>query len=226
MQMAAKCRTTSALPCFMRKIKSRVTKIIQFFLFASALTSWATISTQAAPVQGTEPAIHAGAPPPAVETPHWRTFTSAEGRFSVLLPAAPEDKTVVLSSVKETLHLFICRTYYGTYLVQYVDRPVKDVQILGAEKVLSLADDAFIRRNQTSAVVKRRFMLDGYPGHEIVATQSNGSKETQCAYLVGSRRYTLITLQRRDQVEVDSSAAAKFFDSFTLLPAKPSDLKR
>jgi hypothetical protein len=196
-----------------------------YLLLASALNLWCADTASAVPVQGTEPAIHVGAPP-AADVPHWRTFTSAEGRFSVLLPSAPEAKAVVLPTVHETLQLFICRAYSGTYLVQYVDRPAKEVQILGAEKILTLADDAFIKRNRSSAIIKRRFMLDGYPGHEIIATRSNGSQETDCAYLVGIRRYTLITLQRRDQVKADPKVSAKFLNSFTLLPAKLPEMKR
>ncbi len=191
-------------------------------LLASALSFWCTTPASAVPIQATEPAVHMGAPPPDTDTPHWRTFTSAEGRFSVLLPSAPQAKTVVLSTVNETLHLFICRAYSGTYLIQYIDRSAKDVQLLGAEKVLSLTDDAFIKRNQSSAIIKRRFMLDGYPGHEIITARSNGTKETQCAYLVGSRRYTLLTLQRRDQAETNPAATAKFFNSFALLAKTPT----
>lgn len=191
-----------------------------YLLAVSALSLYGVASTHAVPVQGTKPAIHVGAPPPAAKVLHWRTFTSSAGRFSVLLPAAPEVKTVVLSPVKETLQQFICRTYTGFYLIQYVDRPAKEVEVLGAEKILALTDDAFAKSNHGSSISRRHFLLNGHPGHQITATRTSGSRETQCVYLVGTRHYTLVTLQRRDQVEADPTASAKFLDSFTLLAAK------
>ena len=195
-----------------------------FFAFVLGLL-WA-VAVPAAPIQATEPAAHVGASPPAADRPIWQTFTSAAGRFSVLLPSVPEAKTVVLSTVHETVQQFICRAYTGVYLVQYVDRPAEAVKMLGAEKMLSLADDAFIEENQTSAIIKRHFVLNGYPAHEIVATRSNGSKETHIVYLVGTRRYTLMTLQRSNQLKADPSASAKFLGSFALLAAKTPNRNR
>ena len=132
---------------------------------------------------------------------------------------------MVLPTVNETLQMFVCRAYTGVYLVEYADRPAKEVQILGAEKILTLADDAFIKRNQSSIISKHHLVLDKYPGHETIATRSSGSKESHRVYLVGSRRYTLVTLQRRDQAEADPTAAAKFLNSFTLLSAKMPNRK-
>ncbi|MGI4790608.1 MAG: hypothetical protein ACRYFS_17375 [Janthinobacterium lividum] len=149
-------------------------------------------SASATPTHLAEPATKSDVPVPAVDDGKWRTFTSTAGRFSILVPASPVPRTLTLSPVKEVLQQFICRSSDGIYIVQYADRPVKEVQILGAEKLLSLADDAFLKSSHSILIGKQRLILDGSSGHEIAVTRYNGSKEFQRTYLVGNRGYTLL----------------------------------
>ncbi len=138
----------------------------------------------------------------------------------MLLPVPPVARTVELSSVKETLYLFHCQADNAYYFVEYADRPAKSVQLLGTEKMLSIADEGFLKANHAVPVSKHLFTLDGYPGHEIIINRYDGRKETQHTYLVGARRYTLMTIQPRDPARDQAADADKFFNSFTLLSAK------
>lgn len=169
------------------------------------------------PTRPPEPALHSTAPPSDLIQEKWQTFTSAAGRFSVLLPAVPSSKTINLPSVKRSLQQFICGTDKEFYLVQYVDGSVKSIQVLGAEKMLLLADDAFLKANHAAFASKQNITLNGYPGHEIAINCYDGRKEIQRTFFIGTRCYTLITIQPHDQVGGQPPDAGKFFNSFTLL---------
>jgi len=168
------------------------------------------------PTRPAEPALHSTAPPSDLIQEKWQTFTSAAGRFSVLLPAVPSSKTINLPSVKRSLQQFICGTDKEFYLVQYVDGSVKSIQVLGAEKMLLLADDAFLKANHAAFASKQNITLNGYPGHEIAINCYDGRKEIQRTFFIGTRCYTLITIQPHDQVGGQPPDAGKFFNSFTL----------
>ena len=188
------------------------------FLFLLILSLACISPVFPTPTRPAEPALHGTAPPSDLIQEKWQTFTSAAGRFSVLLPAVPVSKTINLPSVKRSLQQFICGTDKEFYLVQYVDGSARSIQVLGAEKMLLLADNAFLKANHVVFVSKQNITLNGYPCHEIVANCYDGRKEIQRTYFVGTRRYTLITIQPHDQVGEQSPDAGKFFNSFTLLP--------
>ena len=137
------------------------------------------------------------------------------------MPSAPELKTVVLSDVNETLRILVCRLNGETCFVQYVNKSPEGIRVLGAEKVLSLGDDAFLKASHSTLVSRRRLTLNGYPGHEIVMTRRRGSREACRIYLVGSRCYTLICVEPPRQPTVGLTDADKFFNSFALLPPLP-----
>ena len=204
----------------------RAETIKLFSLLLSALGLCSVIPASAAPVQAIEPAVHAGSPPPAVDVPNfmaapiWRIFTSAEGGFSILLPSSPITETRVLSSPKETLQLFHCRIKHESYVVQYVDKDPKGIQILGPEKILSILDDAMTKANRGSILSRRRLILGKYPGREIVTKRLSGNTETQRVYLAADRLYILTATHSPTQTETLPTDSDKFLNSFTLLPAK------
>ena len=204
----------------------RATTIKLYSLLLPAFGLCSAIPASAAPVQATEPAVHAGSPPPAVdvpnfmEAPSWRVFTSAEGGFSILLPSSPIIKTQVLSAPKETLQLFHCRVKHESYVVEYADKNPKGVQILGPEKIFSIYDDAIVKANRGSVVSSRHVALGKYPGREIVTKRLSGSIETQRVYLVANRLYILTAIHSPTQTETLPTDSDKFLNSFTLISAK------
>ena len=105
------------------------------------------------------------------------------------------------------------------YIIQYVDEPAKVIQLFSAEKLLSLADDAFLKANRSSLISKRPLTLRGYIGHEVVIKRYDGRKEFEHSYLIGDRRYSLLTVQSHMQTVADPTASDKFLNSFTLLQA-------
>ena len=158
-------------------------------LFLSAFWFETIISVSAIPTHSVEPVSKSSSPIPAGDAFKWRKFTSPEGNFSVLLPCSPLLRTreLIVSSGKEELRQFFCRILDETYLIQYIDRPVKRVQILGAEEILSLSDNAAVKVNHSALISKRILTLNGYPGHEITIVSQNRVRKVQRTYLVGNR---------------------------------------
>src|SRR6185503_21213124 len=70
---------------------------------------------------------HTRRPPIAPRSPldngGWVSFTSEEGRFSVLMPEIPKDKTETTDSTHGpyTTHLFVVRDTTSVYLIGWVD---------------------------------------------------------------------------------------------------------
>ena len=153
------------------------------FLFLLILSLACISPVFPTPTRPAEPALHGTAPPSDLIQEKWQTFTSAAGRFSVLLPAVPVSKTINLPSVKRSLQQFICGTDKEFYLVQYVDGSARSIQVLGAEKMLLLADNAFLKANHVVFVSKQNITLNGYSGHEIAINCYDDRKEIQRIFL-------------------------------------------
>lgn len=173
----------------------------------------------AVPTHLAEPAVHSTAPLPDLDKPNWRTFTSPEGRFSLLVPCTPIVRARRLHADGVVLQQFVCRTGGETYILQYADRPASQTELLSAEEILTIRDTALLKTGPGILKSKRRLTLSGYPGHEIVILRPGG-KETQRTYLVGARAYTLALVQPQTQTAAEAADADKFLNSFALLSAK------
>ena len=170
---------------------------------------------RAMPTRAAEPGPTSYTPLPQ---PHWRTFAPPGGRFTVLLPTAPE----VRALDGDALHQYVCKAGDAGYVVQYSDRPPETVRILGSEKLLTLAGDAFLKRSHGRQVSRSRLMRSGCPGERVVALRPSGRRETFCTYLAGNRLYHLIVVcPAGDAAEAD---ADKFLDSFTPIPSAPPNV--
>ena len=160
---------------------------------------------------------------PTVDTPlpqpQWRTFAPPGGRFSVLLPATP----VALAASR--FQTYTCSVNGVRYVVQYDDRPAKIVQLLGAEKLLSVTRDAFLKTSHSKLIRETHLIRDGSPGLKIVALRPRSRQETLCAYLIGNRQYYLIVACPVGDAAAEADAD-KFLASFTLtLAAPPTGVK-
>ncbi len=129
-------------------------------------------------------------------------------------------ETRVSSAPKETLQIFHCRVKHESYVVQYVDKDPKGIQILGPEKILSIFNDFMMKANRGSIISSRHVALGKYPGREVVTKRLSGNIETQRVYLVANRLYILTATHSPTQTETLPTNSDKFLNSFTLLTAK------
>ena len=163
---------------------------------------------------------HSPSPSPSTSTPTdaWATFTSEPGRFSVLLPEIPTDKTDTTQSEHGpyTTHLFVVRTERSVFLIGWVDYdPSFNFNI---QSELDANRDNFVNglksQGQSINVVSTtKITMNGNPGIEFIAETPDTVYKSR-VYIIDRRPYQLIAGSSKTQD--DTVNVAKFFQSFKM----------
>jgi len=135
----------------------------------------------------------------------WREFTSADGRFAVLLPGKPARaaREVTLAGAKAPLHMTSVQVAGMAFGVGYADLPP------GADPARILAEgrDALVRNIGGRVTAERALDLDGARGIEFEADgTAQGAAMHVAARLVvaGDRYYQAVLIARAERAaEVD-----------------------
>jgi hypothetical protein len=166
---------------------------------------------------------HSGRPPsvprntPARPNPNpadidgWAQFSSEEGRFSVLMPEIPEEKTEITDSAHGpyTTHLFIVRDTTSVYLIGWVDYDPSFNFDRRAE--LDANRDNFVKGINAKLLNTRPTIIDGYSALEFTAETAD-KIFTSRVYMVGRRPYQIVIGSTKG---VDDSVKLnRFFNSF------------
>ena len=161
--------------------------------------------------------------PPAVNRENWFTFTSTEGRFSVLVPATMDEKVTKTTTAIGALayHTFVCQPAANEsenllYMVSYCDYPEGTVH---SDSTELLADffaatvDESVQSIRGELAYSADFQWAGLPGKVWRVDYNRGTATLRTKILVSKNRvYTLQTACRRAASLNDS--ADRFFDSF------------
>lgn len=143
----------------------------------------------------------------------WVTFNSEIGRFTVLLPQTPVEKTeTVQSNVGPyTTHLFSVRSNGTIFVLGWVDYDLRFN--FGPQSELNANRDNFIKGIKGALVDSNYSTFDGYQSLEFTAETSDTIYKSR-VFIVGRRPYQLITgtLKGVD----DSANTARFFESFKI----------
>lgn len=147
----------------------------------------------------------------AQEAPPWTKFSSAEGRFSVRMPANPlrEEQTKDANGDKVVMRFFTAGSDQGVFIVAYADyRMGPPKQELDANR------DSFLRGMKATLVSESDIKLQDNPGREIKAERDRLSIRSRI-YLVGGRYYQVVALTHATLP--GNLAADRFFASFELI---------
>lgn len=152
--------------------------------------------------------------PRAVADPNdagWVRFTSALGRFSVLMPEIPEDKTETTPSEHGpyTTHLFIAKEKENVYLIGWVDYDPSFN--FNKQSELAANRDNFVKGIKATLISTRPLQIDGYQALEFVAETTERIFKSR-VYMVGRRPYQIVIGYPKDQE--DSLTVNRFFNSF------------
>lgn len=146
----------------------------------------------------------------------WETFTSEDGRFSVLMPGAPQpnEKTADSPNGPYTTHLFMARAEPRIYLVGWVDyAPAFN---FGVQAELEANRDNLVKSLKAQLTGETKTIkLGQHPGIEFTAETEQITLRSR-VYIVGRRPYQLIAVRPRGAEQ--SAEDVRFFDSFTLKP--------
>jgi len=153
----------------------------------------------------------------AQENSAWTSFTSAEGRFTVLMPAKPntEVKDTNTAQGNLALHLFSAANDNGYFLISYNDFP--NVDETNVQTALEAGRTGAIESMGGELVSERKISMGNIPGLEFSAKKISEGPEIIAnarLYFVGHRLYQLLVLAYKPHA--DSPDIQKFLTSFEL----------
>src|SRR5215510_5287107 len=132
------------------------------------------------------PSTPSNTPAPSNRTDNsgWVKFTSENGRFSVLMPEIPPEKTETVNSAHGpyTTHLFIVKDETSVYLIGWVDYVPSFNFNRQAE--LEANRDNFVKGISATLVSTKATIIDGYSAIEFTADTSDRSFKSR-VFMVG-----------------------------------------
>ena len=144
----------------------------------------------------------------------WEKFSSTDGRFSVLMPAAPTDTTETVESEHGpyTTHLFVARdSTKRVFLVGWVDyQPTFNFD---RQSEMEANRDNFVNGVRGRLVSSRPVILDGYRALEFTAENDEKIYKSR-VYMVGRRPYQIVIGLPKGQD--DAAMVNRFFNSFKI----------
>lgn len=169
----------------------------------------ATVVTLAALVQASEPQAFA----------ELTEFTSAAGKFSVLLPGEPLYEKTQLGGSNEVQHQYKIGGADGVYLISFQENPnlkgsspeqLTTALESGRDRLVQVFQGELVESKSTSLAKK-------HPGLSFRVTIPQAGGEARCRfYMVGIRLYQVMALGKPAFAESEQST--RILDSFKLLP--------
>ena len=142
----------------------------------------------------------------------WLAFTSTEGRFSVLMPGTPAEKTETVDDGQGpyTSHVFTWREDpLRVYRIGWVDYE-PDFDFNGLAEMEANRDN-FVKGVKGRLLSSRRFIIDDYPAIEFTVETEEKILKSR-VYIVGRRPYQIVIGSPKG---IDDSAnVERFFNSF------------
>jgi hypothetical protein len=151
------------------------------------------------------------APNNTADNSGWVKFTSETGRFSVLMPEIPQEKTETVDSAHGpyTTHLFVVKDTTSVYLIGWVDYDASFNFNRQAE--LEANRDNFVKGIKATLLHTRPTNIDGYSALEFTAETGDRIFKSR-VYMVGRRPYQIVIGSPKG---VDDTASVeRFFNSF------------
>ena len=163
----------------------------------------------------TTPPARPSATPVPIDNGGWVRYNSVSGRFSVLMPETPEEKTETTPSDHGpyTTHLFVVRDTKNVYLIGWVDYDPSFNFNRQAE--LEANRDNFVKGINATLVSTRALVLDGYSALEFSAETADRTFQSR-VYMVGRRPYQIVIGTPKD--DPDAVSTNRFFSSFKVSP--------
>jgi hypothetical protein len=159
------------------------------------------------------PSTPSNTPAPSKNTDNggWAQFSSPNGRFSVLIPEIPEEKTETTDSANGpyTTHLFVVRDTTSVYLIGWVDYDPSFNFNRQAE--LEANRDNFVKGIKATLLSSKATTIDGYNAIEFTAEAGDRIFKSR-VFLVGRRPYQIVIGSPKGMD--DTALVERFFNSF------------
>jgi hypothetical protein len=149
----------------------------------------------------------------------WKTYTSKDGKFSVLWPGEPKittSKHPKTGTVKTNYKAQMPGAGLQLLMVDVADLPAEEVKKNGADGTFKTVKDAIETGLKATVVSEEKCVIGKgkHPGKDVVLVLPDKSTYVRLrACLVGERLYTVTAVGSKDSIE--GKAATKLFESFT-----------
>jgi len=152
-------------------------------------------------------------PLPTVAEAPWETFTSEAGRFSILMPGIPTDKTETIDSQPGpyTTHLMTLRNPKNVFLIGWVDYD-PDFNFTRHSE-MEMNRDQFVKGISATLIDSRTVTIDGYRVLEFTAETAEKIFKSR-VYIIGRRPYQIVIGSPKG--EEDSVNVNRFLNSFKI----------
>lgn len=144
------------------------------------------------------------------------SFSSKEGRFTLLMPGTPKLETRVVNTAKGevTAYMYIVKLDDRVYMVSYSDYPDDAIHELTPEQILDNGRDGMIANVFGELISETIISLDGYPGRQLNIGVGNSGIRAKI-FLVKNRMYGVMVSGPNDKMYLEP--AGDVLDSFRLL---------
>src|SRR5678816_1803434 len=151
------------------------------------------------------------APSNTADKSGWVPFSSELGRFSVMMPEVPQEKTETVDSAHGpyTTHLFIVKDTTNVYLIGWVDYDASFNFNRQAE--LEANRNNFVKGIKATLLSSKATMIDGYNAIEFSAEAGDRVFKSR-VFLVGRRPYQIVIGSPKGMD--DTALVERFFNSF------------
>lgn len=157
---------------------------------------------------------------PAQKPETWQSFTSPEGKFTVLVPTKPQIDVRAVDSTqgKLTLYTYSSSTKIAFFMASYGDYVVEAKDKAQIENILDEVRNGALKGLKAELLTEKSVPLNGFSGREFVG-KGNGEQNIEVIFnwkmvLVGRRLYQLGVATT--QADSNSPEIMKFFRSFEL----------
>jgi hypothetical protein len=154
--------------------------------------------------------------------PAWQEYRSQSGRYSILMPGKPQERTQAVDSLAGSIDMHIAsyEDRSGAFLVMYADYPADLIRSEQAEAVLDGAAQGAVTNVKGRLTQQRNISLGTVPGREIeFDTQAQGAQPATRIkvryFLTNGRLYQVMVVAQQSQgLPADTQ---KYLDSFKLI---------
>lgn len=187
--------------------------IMKRFLALAIITVGISFQLHAQEHSNRPPSTPSNTPAPSntADNTGWVKFSSSTGRFSVMVPEIPPEKTETQDSSNGpyTTHLFIVKDTTSVYLIGFVDYDPSFNFNRTAE--LEANRDNFVKGISATLTSSKATVIDGYSAIEFTAETADRIFKSR-VFMVGRRPYQLVIGSPKGMD--DSASVERFFNSF------------
>ncbi|HKY04290.1 MAG TPA: hypothetical protein VJQ56_05350 [Blastocatellia bacterium] len=146
----------------------------------------------------------------------WQEFTSAEGKFSALMPDKPTTSFILTNTPRGVVQTYTVSSAYegNSYLVSWTEYKQESVEHKATEKTFDMIRDALVADKNGKVLSDSPITLEGHPARAVTYTTEDGMTVMARFYFIKNRFYQVMAERRGP---TDSGAAERFLNSFRIV---------